>query len=134
MVVNDNLEIQTIMTTSKLMIGIIYSLLIVASTPPKIEMHEEKILGIWQDAGHPEKSVKFLKQHEVYIGKSLEENKVIFKDLIYDAISKAYSGKLINPENGKSYKLTINFVDNDTFSFTVKRFIFSKEFTFKSIK
>jgi ring-1,2-phenylacetyl-CoA epoxidase subunit PaaE len=88
----------------------------------------EFIGGSWKDKAHPEKVVTFLKSDNNVVGKDIK-NKVIFKSikLLKD---NQYQGILINPDDNEEFKVTITMSSKNEFKFKVKKFIFSKEFTF----
>ena len=88
------------------------------------------IIGKWKDQSHPEKQVQmYLGADNKIYGKSLD-NSIIFKALAWDNTAKVYNGILINPDNKEEFKISISLTNNDTFTFTVKKFIFTKKFQF----
>jgi hypothetical protein len=88
------------------------------------------IIGNWKDQTHPEKQVQmYLGADNKIYGKS-PNNTIVFKALIWDNTAKIYNGILINPDNKEEFKIKISLKNNDTFVFSVKKFIFSKEFQF----
>jgi ring-1,2-phenylacetyl-CoA epoxidase subunit PaaE len=88
----------------------------------------EFIGGSWKDKAHPEKVVTFLKSDNNIIGKD-SKNKVIFKSIKL-LKNNQYQGILINPDDNEEFKVTITLSSKNEFKFKVKKFIFSKEFTF----
>jgi hypothetical protein len=62
-------------------------------------------------------------------GKS-PDNLIVFKALVWDNTIKIYNGILINPDNKDEFKISISLTNNDTFAFTVKKFLFTKMFQF----
>jgi hypothetical protein len=91
------------------------------------------IIGKWKDQSHPEKQVQmYLGADNKIYGKS-PDNLIVFKALAWDNITKVYNGILINPENKEELKISISLTNNDTFLFTLKKFIFTKKFQFVRI-
>jgi ring-1,2-phenylacetyl-CoA epoxidase subunit PaaE len=88
----------------------------------------EFIGGSWKDKAHPEKVVTFLKSDNNIIGKD-SKNKVIFKSIKL-LKNNQYQGILINPDDNEEFKVNITLSSKNEFKFKVKKFIFSKEFTF----
>lgn len=106
-----------------------------------IGQNPSAIIGDWQDVNNPEKKITIQKEvDQLYDGRVLQENgatqknaKLIFKNLKWQEKSKAYKGKIINPDNEKEYSTMIYMEGENTFRFKVKVFIFSKTFRFKRI-
>lgn len=97
----------------------------------------ERIVGKWQDAGHPEKQIAIYEEAGTFFGKSINDSnngKVVLKNLIWSETSKNYQGVLISPEGDGEFDIEIEMADKDTFSFSVGKFIFRKKFTFKRIE
>jgi lathosterol oxidase len=91
------------------------------------------IVGNWKDKSHPEKQVQmYVGTNDKIYGKAAN-NTIVFKALVWDNATKKYNGILINPDNKEEFKISISLSTNDTFSFTVKKFIFSKKFQFVRI-
>jgi hypothetical protein len=65
------------------------------------------LIGKWTDKDHKEKQVEmYVGSNGKIYGKS-ENGFIGFKDLIYDAASKTYSGLLVNPDNNEEFKISI---------------------------
>jgi hypothetical protein len=94
----------------------------------------DRILGIWQDSKWPEKRVLLYKQNEKYFGKYPNEEKLVFKNLVWETNKKTYKGILINPVDQEEFEVVITFLDNNTFRFKVNKFIFSRTFVFSRVK
>ncbi len=92
---------------------------------------QSTLAGNWHDKNHPEKIVAITSSAHVFIGKDKTE-KIVFRDL--KSIGKnQYTGTLINPDDNETFDITISMVSSDEFTFSVKKFIFTKEFTFQRL-
>ena len=91
---------------------------------------QNNILGKWRDKEHKEKKIEmYLGSDKKIYGKS-ESGIIVFKSLVFNSKSKTYSGFLIDPNNNAEFIIAINQPTIDSFTFSVKKFIFSKKFTF----
>jgi ring-1,2-phenylacetyl-CoA epoxidase subunit PaaE len=89
---------------------------------------QTEIVGKWHDKKNPDKVVTFVQSTDKYTGKDIK-GKTIFKDFKFVSKNK-YKGTLISPENGETFDIILNLKSNSEFMFSVKKFIFSKEFVF----
>lgn len=98
----------------------------------------DSILGVWYDKDHPQKQVRFFKQHGLYSAKAYvsgdNKNMIIFKNLRWNVQTSTYNGSIVDPDNGKEYEIEVVMSNNDEFTFSVGVFIFSKTFIFKRVK
>ena len=91
---------------------------------------QNNLLGKWMDKEHKEKKIEmYLGGDKKIYGKS-KSGTIVFKSLIFDSKAKIYSGILIDPANDAEFSIIINQPTADSFTFSVKKFIFSKKFTF----
>ena len=91
---------------------------------------QNSILGKWMDKEHKEKKIEmYLSSDKKIYGKS-ESGIIVFKSLIFNSKAKTYSGILIDPANNAQLIIVINQPSVDSFTFSVKKFIFSKKITF----
>ena len=91
---------------------------------------QDNILGKWVDKEHKEKKIEmYLRSDKKIYGKS-ESGIIVFKSLVFNSKAKTYSGILINPDNNAAFPIVINQPTKDSFTFSVKKFIFSKKITF----
>ena len=91
---------------------------------------QNNLLGRWMDKEHKEKKIEmYLGGDKKIYGKS-ENGTIVFKSLAFDSKAKIYSGILIDPANNAKFSIIINQPTADSFTFSVKKFIFSKKFTF----
>ena len=91
---------------------------------------QNNILGKWIDKEHKEKKIEmYLGSDKIICGKS-ESGIIVFKSLVFNSEAKTYSGILINPDNNAAFSIVINQPTTHSFTFSVKKFIFSKKFTF----
>ena len=91
---------------------------------------QNNILGKWVDKEHKEKKIEmYLGSDKKIYGKS-ENGIIVFKSFVFNSTAKTYSGILINPDNNAAFTIVINQSNKDSFTFSVKKFIFSKKFTF----
>ena len=91
---------------------------------------QNNILGKWRDKEHKEKKIEmYLGSDKKIYGKS-ESGIIVFKSLIFNSKAKTYSGILIDPANNAEFGIVINQPSVYSFTFSAKKFIFSKKFTF----
>ena len=91
---------------------------------------QNNLLGKWMDKEHKEKKIEmYLGGDKKIYGKS-ESGTIVFKSLIFDSKAKIFSGILIDPANDAEFSIIINQPTADSFTFSVKKLIFSKKFTF----
>ena len=91
---------------------------------------QDNILGKWVDKEHKEKKIEmYLSSDKKIYGKS-ESGIIVFKYLVFNSKTKTYNGVLIDPANNAKFSIVINQPSIDSFTFSVKKFIFSKNFTF----
>ena len=91
---------------------------------------QNSLLGKWMDKEHKEKRIEmYLGSDKIIYGKS-ESGIMVFKSLVFDSKTKTYSGFLINPDDNAEFSIVIKQPTADSFTFSVKKFIFSKKFTF----
>ena len=92
--------------------------------------HKNNILGKWKDKEHKEKKIEmYLGSDQKIYGKS-ESGIIVFKSLVFNSKAKTYSGILIDPNNNAAFSIVINQPTTDSFTFSAKKFIFFKKFTF----
>jgi ring-1,2-phenylacetyl-CoA epoxidase subunit PaaE len=89
---------------------------------------QSEIVGKWHDKKNPDKVVTFVQSTDKYMGTD-KKGKVVFKDFKFISKNK-YKGTLISPENGETFDIILNLKTNNELVFSVKKFIFSKEFVF----
>ena len=88
---------------------------------------QDNILWKWVDK---EKKIEmYLSSDKKIYGKS-ESGIIVFKYLVFNSKTKTYNGVLIDPANNAKFSIVINQSSIDSFTFSVKKFIFSKKFTF----
>ena len=91
---------------------------------------QNSLLGKWMDKEHKEKRIEmYLGSDKIIYGKS-ESGIMVFKSLVFDSKTKTYSGFLINPDDNAEFSIVIKQPTAVSFTFSVKKFIFSKKFTF----
>ena len=91
---------------------------------------QNNLLGRWIDKEHKEKKIEmYLGSDKEIYGKS-ESGIMVFKSLVFNSKTKTYNGVLIDPANNAKFSIVINQPTIDSFNFSVKKFIFSKKFTF----
>ena len=91
---------------------------------------QNNILGKWIDKEHKEKKIEmYLGSDQKIYGKS-ESGIIVFKSLVFNSIAKTYNGILIDPDNNSAFTIVINQPSVESFTFSAKKFIFSKKFTF----
>ena len=91
---------------------------------------QNSLLGKWTDKEHKEKKIEMYSGSDKKICGKGESGVIVFKSLVFDSKRKIYSGILINPDNNAKFSIVINQPTADSFTFSVKKFIFSKKFTF----
>jgi ring-1,2-phenylacetyl-CoA epoxidase subunit PaaE len=89
---------------------------------------QTEIVGKWHDKKNPDKVVSFTQSTDKYTGTDIK-GKTVFKDFKFISKNK-YKGTLISPENGETFDIILNMKNNNEFMFSVKKFIFTKEFVF----
>ena len=91
---------------------------------------QNDLLGNWIDKEHKEKKIEmYLGSDKKIYGKS-ESGIIVFKSLVFNSKAKTYGGILKDPDNNAEFIIVINQPTTDSFTFTVRKFIFSKRFTF----
>ena len=91
---------------------------------------QNNILGKWIDKEHKQKKIEmYLGSDKKIYGKS-ENGIIVFKSLVFNSKAKTYGGILKDPDNNAAFIIVINQQTADSFTFLVKKFIFSKRFTF----
>ena len=116
-------------TISKMRTLSFFTLLFSSSISQKV-FSQNNLLGKWMDKEQKEKKIEmYLGIDEKVYGKS-ESGIIVFKSLVFDSKTKTYSGVLIDPANNAKFSIMINQPTADSFIFSVKKFIFSKKFTF----
>ena len=91
---------------------------------------QNNILGKWMDKENKEKKIEmYLGSDQKIYGKS-ESGIIVFKSLVFNSKAKTYSGILVDPNNNAAFSIVINQPSVDSFTFSAKKFIFSKKFTF----
>ena len=91
---------------------------------------QNNLLGKWIHTEHKEKKIEmYLCGDKKIYGKS-ESGTIVLKSLVFDSKTKTYSGILIDPDNNAKFSIVINQPTTNSFIFSVKKFIFSKKFTF----
>ena len=91
---------------------------------------QNNLLGKWVDKGHQEKKIEmYLGGDKKIYGKS-ENGIIVFKSLLFDPKTKTYNGILKNPDDNAEFNIVIKLPSLDSFTFSVKKLIFSKKFTF----
>ena len=116
-------------TISKMRTLSFFTLLFSFSISQKV-FSQNNLLGKWMDKEHEEKKIEiYLGIDKKVYGKS-ESGIIVFKSLVFDSKTKTYSGVLIDPANNAKFSIMINQPTADSFIFSVKKFIFSKKFTF----
>lgn len=95
------------------------------------------LIGKWQDQANPEKQVYLYRQPDGRIsgkavsdGRTVKNERLVFKDLEWDDKAEAYTGLLINPDNGSAFKIAVMLPRPDQFVFVVRRFFLSRTFRF----
>ena len=91
---------------------------------------QNNLLGKWMDKEHKEKKIEMCLGGDKKIYGKSESGTIVFKSLAFDSKAKIYSGILIDPANDAEFSIIINQSTADSFTFSVKKFIFSKKFTF----
>lgn len=96
---------------------------------------QNKIIGKWKDADHPEKQIEVYLQNGKYYGKSINSKTgfLVLKDLVWIEKENIYKGILTNPDNNSTYNISIAMIDDNKFKFKVGKFIFYKIFNFLRI-
>ena len=116
-------------TISKMRTLSFFAFLISFSISQKV-FSQNNLLGKWMDKEHKEKKIEmYLGSDKKVYGKS-ESGIIVFKSLVFDSKTKTYSGILMDPANNAKFSIMINQPTADSFIFSVKKFIFSKKFTF----
>ena len=114
---------------TKIKIYSLFAFLFALSISQKV-FAQHNILGKWIDKEHKEKKVEmYLGSDKRIYGKS-ESGKIVFKSLVFNSKAKTYGGILKDPDNNAEFIIVINQPTTDSFTFTVRKFIFSKKFTF----
>ncbi len=92
---------------------------------------QSSLIGKWADADHKEKQIDIYteKNNKLY-GKS-EKGFIVLKDFVYNFNSHTYNGTLVNPDDNEEFIITIKQPTVNRFTFSVRKFIFSKRFTFE---
>ncbi len=91
---------------------------------------QNSLLGKWTDKEHKEKRVEMYSGRDKKIYGKSESGFIVFKFLVFDTKTKTYNGILINPDDNAEFSIEIKQPTADSFTFSVKKFIFSKNFTF----
>ena len=91
---------------------------------------QNSLLGKWMDKEHKEKRIEMYSGSDKIIYGKSESGIMVFKSLVFDSKTKTYSGVLINPDDNAEFNIVIKQPTADSFTFSVKKFIFSKKFTF----
>ena len=91
---------------------------------------QNSLLGKWMDKEHKEKKIEMYSGSDKKIYGKSESGVIVFKSLVFDSKTKIYSGILINPDDNAEFSIEIKQPTIDSFTFSVKKFIFSKKFTF----
>ena len=116
-------------TISKMRTLSFFTLLFSFSISQKV-FSQNNLLGKWMDKEQKEKKIEmYLGIDEKVYGKS-ESGIIVFKSLVFDSKTKTYSGILIDPANNAKFSIVTNQPTANSFIFSVKKFIFSKKFTF----
>jgi hypothetical protein len=111
----------------KHLLAIVFLFLFTSAFPQK------NLIGKWVDIDHREKQIEvYLAQDNKIYGKS-EKGFIVLKDLVYDIKTNTYTGTLVNPADSEAINITILQPSINRFTFVVKKFIFSKRFTFEKI-
>ena len=98
----------------------------------------EQLPGKWKDSKHPEKQIVMVRQSATtFYGKKWveaeranEKETVLFRNLVWDSLTRTYKGVLIDPESQHEYNVVLQMPAKDRFTFTVKRFFLSRTFQF----
>jgi hypothetical protein len=92
---------------------------------------QTNLIGKWVDVDHANKKIEiYIANNGKIYGKS-EKNFTVLKDFVYEPKSNNYVGVLVNPDNNEEFNITIKQPSINRLTFVVKKFFFSKKFTFK---
>lgn len=95
---------------------------------------QSNLIGKWTDKDHNEKSIEiYISADKITFGKD-NSGKIVLKNFNENIRNKTFSAILVNPENDEEFKIDITQANKDLFYFVVKKFIFSKKFTFERQK
>ncbi|MBO0933504.1 hypothetical protein [Fibrella aquatilis] len=91
---------------------------------------QNALIGKWADRDHKDKQVEIVLLNGKLVGRD-HNGKLVFKDLVFDTKTNLYNGVLLNPDKeGETFKISISLLSVTEFTFKVKKYFFSKSFTF----
>ena len=106
-----------------------FALLFILSVPQKV-FSQTNLAGKWTDKEHNEKKIEMYTGDDKKIYGKSEKGIIVFKSFVFDAKTKNYNGILINPDDNEEFNIVIKQLTANSFTFSVKKFIFSKKFMF----
>ncbi len=101
----------------------------------------QNIIGKWADETDPTKQIQMTKRMDGTIygkairsAQSVNAERIVFTDLVWDDRKKVYTGLLIDPGNGNAFTISITLPHPNRFEFVVKRLFLSRTFRFVRIE